>query len=72
MAELKPCPFCGTSMKVDIGAYPNGNRRMEPYGWHDEPCPLNHVLWCFDVEDDGWTKEAVVDAWNRRANCETD
>ena len=66
MAELKPCPFCGCSMEVRSDFYPNGSKRIEPNGWHDPECPLDQVLWCFDVEDDGWTEDTVAESWNRR------
>lgn len=70
MIDLKPCPFCGASMELSIDAYPNGDKRIEPYGWHDDDCPLNHVLWCFDVEEDGWSEETVAESWNRRITNE--
>ena len=63
--ELKPCPFCECQMKIESGRYPNGDKRIEPYGWHSDNCPLNNVLWCFYSED-GWTEEKVADAWNHR------
>lgn len=65
MAELKPCPFCGCQMKIASGRYANGDKQIQPYGWHFDDCPLDHVLWCFDVED-GWTEETIAEAWNRR------
>ena len=49
MTELKPCPFCGCSMEIRSDFYPNGSKRIEPNGWHYDKCPLNHLLWCFDV-----------------------
>lgn len=67
MTELKPCPFCGCYMDIQSDFYPNGSKRIEPRGWHDLDCPLDHVLWCFDVEEDGWTEETVAESWNRRA-----
>ena len=66
MSELKPCPFCGCSMKISKGKYPNGDDRIEPYGWHDSECPLNHVLWSYYPEDRD-TEESITEAWNRRA-----
>ena len=66
--ELKTCPFCGTSMEILTDKYPNGDMNIRPYGWHDENCPLDSVLWCFDVEDGGWTEEKVAEAWNWRAD----
>jgi len=69
--ELKPCPFCGCSIEIMIGHYPNGDVQIEPYGWHDSNCPLDHVLWCFNVEEDGWTVETVAEDWNRRIRDES-
>ena len=66
MNELKPCPFCGTSMKLWVDKYPNGDARIEPHGWHDKKCPIAHLLWCYDVEEDGWTEEMVSESWNMR------
>lgn len=65
MPDLKSCPFCGCSMKIHSGFYPNGSRYIEPRGWHDLNCPLDNVIWCFDVEN-GWTEKAVTKSWNRR------
>lgn len=67
MAELIPCPFCGASAEILEDTYPNGDKRIEPYAWHDEKCPLNNVLWCFDVDEDEWTAESIAEVWNRRA-----
>ena len=67
MEELKPCPFCGCSMKIESGKYPNGNKRILPSGWHDDRCTLNYVLWCFFAEENGLTEESIAEIWNRRA-----
>jgi hypothetical protein len=64
--ELKPCPFCGCSMKIRKGKYPNGDQLIEPYGWHDEDCPLSAVPW-YTWPEDEWTEERIAEAWNRRA-----
>lgn len=63
--SVKPCPFCGCSMQVEYKHYPNGTGDFEPFGWHDDDCPLSEVLWCLE-QDEGWTKDRVVEGWNRR------
>ena len=32
MNELKYCPFCGCSMRIEVGTYPNGNPMNELRG----------------------------------------
>lgn len=63
--DLKPCPFCGCSMEINTGKYPNGDDRIELYGWHDDFCPLSAVSWVTFPED-GWTSDKIAEAWNRR------
>ena len=63
--RLKPCPFCGCSMRVEHREYPNGSHYWEPSGWHDDNCPLDAVLWCMHGED-GWDGQKVAEAWNWR------
>lgn len=63
--KLKPCPFCGCSVEIRKDKYPNGDERIEPYGWHDSGCPLDNVLWTFYVED-GCSEDLIAKAWNRR------
>lgn len=65
--ELKPCPFCGCSMKIIKDKYPNGDPMIEPHGWHDEDCPLSTVSWWQTWPEDGWTEERIAESWNRRA-----
>ena len=65
--EIKPCPFCGCNMKAEYKHYPNGTGEWQPCGWHDRDCPLNAVLWCME-EDEGWTKDKLVENWNARWN----
>lgn len=67
ITDLKKCPFCWCSMEIYSCFYPNGSRYIEPRGWHDFDCPLDHVLWCFDVEEEDWTEKDVTKSWNRRA-----
>lgn len=64
-ARLSPCPFCGCSMEARYKHFPNGTGQWEPHGWHDETCPLEAVIWCME-EDEGWTRERVIEAWERR------
>lgn len=65
--KLKPCPFCGCSMDIYVGTYPNGDERVEPRGMHDVDCLLESVGW-YTYPEDGWTAETIMYAWNRRAN----
>lgn len=65
MDELKYCPFCGCSMQIRIGKYPNGDKLIEPSGWHDEDCPLSAVSW-HTYPEDGWTEENLAERWNKR------
>ena len=65
MNELSNCPFCGCSMKIKIGKYPNGDKLIEPSGWHEDDCPLSAVLWCIYPRD-GWTEENLAERWNKR------
>lgn len=54
-------------MEIRKDSFPNGDPQLEPYGWHDEDCPLSTVLWSTYPED-GWTEEKLAEAWNRRAD----
>jgi hypothetical protein len=65
--ELKPCPFCGCSIEIYFGEYPNGDPRIEPRGWHDDDCPLSAVTW-HTYPEDGWSEELIAERWNRREN----
>ena len=62
MAELKPCPFCGTPMNL--------GRDGQLFGWHKNDCFFNllneHEVDMTEEE----IKTAFVEAWNRRANDE--
>ena len=71
MTELKPCPFCGCSMTIRNDKYPDGSERIEPYGYHEENCILDAVLWCTYLED-GWTAEKIERSWNRLKEKEND
>ena len=62
---LNSCPFCGCHMMVYQGKYPNGDDRIEPFGFHDTDCPLNSVAW-YTYPEDGWTAENLAQRWNRR------
>lgn len=57
MAELKPCPFCGTAMN-----YING----QIFGWHKVDCFFNLL----DEHETDMTEKEIeeefIRAWNRR------
>ena len=63
--EMKPCPFCGCAMTIYVGKYPNGDKRIEPYGYHCDNCILNAVSW-HTYPEDGWNEEKIIKAWNKR------
>ena len=65
MSELKPCPFCGCDVTIRKDKYPNGDDRIEPYGYHNLDCPLYAASW-HTYPEDGWTEDKIIDAWNRR------
>lgn len=60
---LRPCPFCGASGQTYLRKYPNRDVNPSMIMWHDEICPLYHMLECFDEYAD---EQALADAWNRR------
>lgn len=41
MNELSNCPFCGCSIQIRI----NGDKLIEPNGWHKEVYPSGNVIW---------------------------
>lgn len=61
MTEFLGCPFCGCPMEIHPVFYPDGSKYIELIGWHDLNCPLDHTLWCFDIEEDSWTEKAVIE-----------
>lgn len=63
--KLKPCPFCGCDMRIYKGKFPNGDDRIEPYGFHNSDCPLHTALW-HTYPEDGWTEDNIAERWNRR------
>ena len=65
MPELMPCPFCGCSIGIRKFIYPNGDEGLEPWGYHEENCILDAVIWCTHPED-GWTEDRLAEAWNCR------
>lgn len=65
-SELKPCPFCGKTLEYDIDydgiPWANGDCYwIHPY---KKGCILNNFHF--------WDEPDNVDAWNRRADDETD
>lgn len=67
MPDLKSCPFCGCSMEIKTGEYPNGDPLVELAGWHDDDCPLCAASW-HTYPEDGWTVENLTERWNRRVD----
>jgi len=65
MENMKPCPFCGCDMSVEHEAYPNGDEKIVPYGWHREGCILDSATF-HTYPEDGWTIEKIVEEWNKR------
>ena len=60
-ASLKPCPFCGCSVSLDIGVYGGGGREDLFQVVHPEnDCILSEVA--------SWssTLDEVAEAWNTR------
>lgn len=60
MAELKPCPFCGTGAEMveEIRHHATGNKI-----WYRPICPECQCdLGMF------YTEEEAVEAWNRRVH----
>jgi Lar family restriction alleviation protein len=60
MEELKPCPFCGGSVKTEIIEL--ADRKREITVWC-KPCDYNIVFWHKNIKD-------AIAAWNRRAEVE--
>lgn len=60
MTELKPCPFCGCEVRLDIA-----------YSYFRDT-----VIYCdgcdmvYTLDDCDATKEQIAEAWNRRVNDE--
>ena len=61
MSELKPCPFCGCSMKLSIVG--RDWFRIEPVVWHLDECPIDDQT--FDYSQSSSASDAV-DMWNMR------
>lgn len=60
---LFPCPFCGATGHTYLRKYPNGETSPSMMLWHDDWCPMEHVIESFDNYED---EQALADAWNRR------
>ncbi len=73
MADLKPCPFCGSE---DI--YETYSHEENPYGTKNPEIFCNTCKAIFSIEDDSpymdiekdfkYRKEKTKEAWNRRVN----
>lgn len=67
MDDLRPCPFCGCKCEV-VDAHnisflkPSGYFKV--VGNHDEECVFPFLGYEFFFE----SKEAAIEAWNRRTN----
>ena len=63
MDELKPCPFCGGKPRLFVS---NGVRVLCPKCYAGTKILVDHM------ESDSNATEMVVEAWNKRADNETD
>lgn len=61
MNELKNCPFCGSKVRVGIGAA--NSYFIVHTGWQESKCPIRFT----NVIPDADTPEKAAEAWNRRA-----
>lgn len=72
MTDLKPCPFCGCEVEaVDAHYVPwliNTGEYFKIVGNHDEECVFPFLGYDFFFE----SKEAAIEAWNRRADDDTE
>jgi restriction alleviation protein, Lar family len=57
MTELKPCPFCGQSVRLDV---------VYNY-FHDTVIYCDECDMVFTLDDCNATSEQIAEAWNRRA-----
>lgn len=62
MTELKPCPFCGKQVEMDI--VPGADIGNDEY-YVGCGC-LSNEPGCYGLESDGDTEESVADSWNSR------
>lgn len=67
MAELKPCPFCGGSALTSKEIYPTGEKAWHVIHWADGNCFIENT-----INGDYDTEAEAVEAWNRRAENETE
>lgn len=65
MAELKPCPFCGSRVFINTWNKPNGSV-MYQVACDSAACAIQPMT------DYHINKETIVREWNRRAKDETD
>ncbi len=66
--ELKPCPFCGCSVRIERKEYPNGEAYNAVHGWHHDGCILQWqtIEPVDDFTDEPLPPEEVAERWNRR------
>ena len=66
MENLKPCPFCGSKASVNFD--PDGIKDTEGRKWaYTVSCNK-----CCTTSGLCWSSNMAMEAWNRRANDETD
>lgn len=72
MDKLKPCPFCGVVPAINWEAWKEISPKSGAY-----VLEANHYDWCFLRKMNGtnykgrmtaFNEDALVEAWNRRAN----
>lgn len=76
MEKLKPCPFCGGKGKIKAAK----KDRVGFTIWCEcEECYAKTGGYCPEIKDEDcaieeidFCRKAAVEAWNRRANDETD
>ena len=72
--ELKPCPFCGHKPKFEVTNHDCYVIRCDNHGWSDK-CDDTDIAG--DVELCSWglggaAKDALIKAWNTRAEVAGD
>lgn len=57
MADLKPCPFCGSNAHINIFAN----------GWAGYSVSCDAIFGCGATQERFDTEKEAIEAWNRRA-----